>query len=300
MHKKNKHKDGYDLSQLKNVLPELEPFVFVNTFGKETIDFSKPEAVKALNTALLKAHYDISFWEFPNSYLCPAIPGRVDYIHYISDILKRSHIKENIKVLDIGTGANCIYPLLGNREYDWQFIGTDISEKALKTAKKIIVKNELAQVIGLRHQPDKASIFNNVIAETDKFSITMCNPPFYKSEAEALEATTKKLKGLGHATGEFIRNFSGQSQELWFQGGEKAFLHTYLYESSLHKTNCFWYTSLVSNKDNVKSMYKSLKKLNATGVKTIEMKLGNKISRVVAWTFLTPEEQKEWTLNEAI
>lgn len=294
MHKKNKHNTGYDLDQLITVYPKLEPFVFINPHNKQTIDFAKPEAVKALNSALLKAHYNIDFWEFPDSYLCPAIPGRVDYIHHLQDLLKASGIHENISVLDIGTGANCVYPLLGHAVYDWKCIGTDISEPALKTAKKIIVKNELAQVIGLRHQEDKAHMFTGILKDTDAFSASMCNPPFYRSESEAFEATTRKLKGLGHATGIFTRNFSGQAQELWFEGGEKAFLHSYLYESSLHKTQCFWYSSLVSNKEHVKSMTKSLKKLKATDIKVIEMKQGNKVSRIVAWTFLTKDEQKDW------
>jgi len=274
--------------------PKLVPFVFVNQHNNQTIDFAIPEAVKALNTSLLYSHYGITFWEFPNDYLCPPIPGRVDYIHHITKLLKDAKITNNVKVLDVGTGASCIYPLLGNAEYNWEFVGTDISQSALKIAQKNIEENNLSEVISLRLQSDKTSVFNGVLKEEDIFSVAMCNPPFYRSEAEAFEATTRKLKGLGKPTDSVVRNFAGKSHELWFEGGEKAFLHTYLYESSLHKTKCFWYTSLVSSKENLKSMYKSLKKLNATTIKTIEMKQGNKISRVVAWTFLTKEQQEDW------
>jgi len=37
-----------------------------------------------------------------------------------------------------------------------------------------------------------------------------------------------------------------------------------------------------------------LKKLGATEIKTIPMHQGNKVTRVVAWTFLSKEEQLNW------
>lgn len=259
--------------------------MFENKYQTKTIDFANPRAVKALNTALLFKHYNINFWEFPDTNLCPPIPGRVDYIHHVSDLLKSSKTSENISVLDIGTGASCIYPLLGNATYRWYFVATDIDKTSLSYAQKIIIKNELNEVIELRHQNDASQIFKGVLKEDDSFSISICNPPFYKSEAEALEATTRKLKGLNRVGDQVVRNFSGTHNELWYKGGEKAFIHNYLYESSLFKNQCLWFTTLVSRKDLVKGMYMSLKKLGATDIKTINMEQGNKISRIVAWTF---------------
>ncbi len=294
MHKNNKNLEGYDFKLLIENHPELSTFSFLNTYGKETIDFFKPEAVKALNTAILKTYYGLSFWEFPDEYLCPGIPGRVDYIHHINDLLKASKLSNNIKVLDIGVGASCIYPLLGHAEYDWEFVGSDCNKESIAFAETIITKNDLSAAISLRTQPNKSNLLEGVLTKEDSFSVTLCNPPFYKNEKEALEVTTKKLRGLGNKTDEIVRNFSGQASELWFEGGEKAFLHTYLYESSLYKKQSFWFTSLVSNKDHVTSMYISLKKLNATKIVTIDVEQGNKKSRIIAWTFLTPEEQEEW------
>lgn len=284
-HTKNKHKSGYDLDALCEVYPDLLPFVFDNVYETRTIDFANPKAVKALNTALLFKHYNITFWEFPENNLCPPIPGRVDYIHHVADLLKSSGIKKNITVLDIGTGASCIYPILGHAEYHWNFVGTDIDKMSLNCAQSIVDKNGLNESISLRHQKDITEIFKGVLLENDTFSVSICNPPFYKSEAEALEATTRKLKGLNRAEGEVVRNFAGTYNELWYKGGEKAFLHNYLYESSLFKEQCQWFTCLVSKKDLVKGIRTSLKKLGATNIKTINMGQGNKISRIVAWTF---------------
>jgi 23S rRNA (adenine1618-N6)-methyltransferase len=261
------------------------PFVFVNKYEKRTIDFANPKAVKALNSALLVKHYGINHWNFPDVNLCPPIPGRVDYIHHIADLLKSFGIDKNIEVLDIGTGATSIYPLLGNAEYGWKFIGTDIDKTSLENAKNIIINNQLTDSILLRHQKDASQIFKGVLSENDSFSISICNPPFFKSEQEAIEATKRKLKGLNKDNDNPIRNFSGTQNELLYKGGEKAFLHNYLYESSLIKNQCIWFTTLVSKKELVRGMQISLKKLGAKTVKVINMAQGNKVSRMVAWTY---------------
>ncbi|MDD7887810.1 23S rRNA (adenine(1618)-N(6))-methyltransferase RlmF [Flavivirga sp. 57AJ16] len=284
-HSNNIHKSGYDIDALSHSYPDLKQFVFENKYQTKTIDFANPKAVKALNTALLFAHYNIKFWEFPDNNLCPPVPGRVDYLHHLADLLDQSHAHGSIDILDIGTGASCIYPMLGKAVYHWSFVGTDIDKKALQYAQNIISKNELDNAIELRHQMNSANILKGVLNESDTFSAAICNPPFYKSETEAMGATMRKLKGLNMGD-TVVRNFSGTHNELWYKGGEKAFVHNYLYESSLYKNQCHWFTTLVSKKDLVKGMQVSLKKLGATEVKVINMGQGNKISRIVAWTFL--------------
>ena len=294
MHKNNKHSKDYNFKALIKDSPELAEFVFESKYGKDTIDFANPKAVKSLNSALLKTHYGIDYWNFPDANLCPPIPGRVEYIHVLNDLLQASKLQKDVTVLDVGTGASCIYPLLGYSEYKWNFIASEVDPLAFENAKDIVDKNNLNNHIDLRFQNDSQFILKGILQPSENITATLCNPPFYKNEAEANENALRKLKGLGNGTNDLKRNFSGKANELWYPGGEKAFLHNYLYQSSLYKTNCFWYTSLVSKKELVKSMQSSLKKLGATEVKTLQMALGNKISRVVAWTFLTEEEQKNW------
>lgn len=292
MHKNNKHSKDYNFKALIKDSPELAEFVFESKYGKDTIDFANPKAVKSLNSALLKTHYGIDYWNFPDANLCPPIPGRVEYIHVLNDLLRASKLQKDVTVLDVGTGASCIYPLLGYSEYKWNFIASEVDPLAFENAKDIVDKNNLNNHIDLRFQNDSQFILKGILQPSENITATLCNPPFYKNEAEANENALRKLKGLGNAANELKRNFSGKANELWYPGSEKAFLHNYLYQSSLFKANCFWYTSLVSKKELVKSMQSSLKKLGATEVKTLQMALGNKISRVVAWTFLTEEEQK--------
>ncbi len=281
MHPNNKHQANYNIPKLVAVNPVLKAYVFTNKHQTQTIDFSNPQAVKALNKALLKAHYNISYWHFSDKNLCPPIPSRADYLHYLNDLF--SNKKKKRTILDIGTGATCIYPILGNALFNWQFVGTDIDSNSLKNAQLIIDKNRLNNIIQLRVQKDKTQVLKGIFTSNDFFDAVMCNPPFYKSLDEANNANKRKQQNLNITSKE--RNFSGNNNELWYKGGEKAFLHNYLYESSLFKLQCNWFTSLVSKKENIKRMYSSLKKLNATEIKTITMQHGNKITRIVAWRF---------------
>ncbi|TMM28819.1 23S rRNA (adenine(1618)-N(6))-methyltransferase RlmF [Polaribacter aestuariivivens] len=279
LHPKNKFNKGYDFNDLIKVNPSLKEFVSENKYGTTTIDFSNPKAVKELNKGLLFSYDKIAVWDFPDENLCPPIPGRLDYIHHLADVLAE---EKNIKILDIGTGATCIYPLLGVAAYNWNFVATDIDLDSLDTAQDIIGDNKLEQNITLRQQFDENHILKGIIEEGDSFTATMCNPPFYKSAEEAQGANRRKNRNLGNSA---VRNFSGNNNELWYVGGEKAFLHNYLYESSLYKTSSKWFTSLVSKKENVESLEKSSKKLGATEFKVIPLSQGNKVTRIVCWRF---------------
>lgn len=292
LHPKNVHQTGYDFAALEKAFPALSEFVLTNEHKITTIDFGNAKAVKALNTSLLRTHYGIKYWVFSDKNLTPPVPSRANYIHYLADLIPANTTTKPTTILDIGTGASCIYPLLGHAIYDWNFVGTEIDAYALKSAKNIVDKNQLSTKIDIRLQNDKNNMFKSIVKTDERFYASMCNPPFYASQEEAKEANTQKIKGLGKES--VARNFSGMHHELWYTGGEKAFLHNYLYQSSLIKTQCFWFTTLVSKKKNVKSMYASLEKLGAKEIKTIPMQQGNKISRIVAWTFLDKKEQKDW------
>ena len=301
LHPRNKHRFGYDFKQLIQCCPDLKDLVFINEHETQTIDFSNAEAVKLLNKALLISEYDIVNWDIPTNYLCPPLPGRADYIHYIADLLTESNNGilpegENIQGLDIGIGANCIYPIIGNTTYGWSFVGSDIDEKALQNCKVIIGLNEkLIDFISLQLQTEPRFIFKNIITPEDRFAFTICNPPFHVSAMDAAKANIRKTNNLENTkSNQTLLNFGGQNTELWCDGGEIRFLTQMVYESAKFPMNCFWFTTLVSKKENLKSIYKTLQKVNAVTVKTIEMAQGQKTSRFVAWTFLSEAQQKSW------
>ena len=284
--------------------PELVNFVKPSKYGVETIDFSNPNAVKVLNKALLNHYYGIKNWEFPDENLCPPIPGRADYIHHIADLLSENNfdtipIGDKITCFDIGVGANCIYPIIGVIEYGWKFIGSDIDLKSIESAKNIVNSNSsLKDKIAIRLQEYRNNIFYGIVSKEEKFDLSICNPPFHSSSEDAQKGTRRKVKNL---SGKIVKaptlNFAGIGNELIYEGGEYKFILNMIGESQEFSKNCYWFSTLVSKQSNLKGIYKSLEKVEATHTKTISMGTGNKSSRIVAWTFLSKEEQKEWREN---
>ena len=293
LHPRNKHLGLYDFKSLTTVYPELSSFVKLNTFGNESISFFDPKAVKSLNSALLKLYYRIDNWDIPEGYLCPPIPGRADYIHNLADLINHNEISQvttQIKILDIGVGANCIYPIIGSHEYGWKFTGVEIDEVAYNSAQNIITANQiLKDNVELRYQNNAELIFFNVIKKDDYFEASMCNPPFHSSAEEAMKGSLRKTKGIQkHKNIKEIKpilNFGGQAHELWCAGGEAAFIHNMIIESVDFARQVNWFTTLVSKETNLPKIYKLLEKVNAKKVQTINMSQGNKTSRIVAWTY---------------
>lgn len=301
LHPRSLHRDRYDFKQLTSSCPELAAVVKPNVYGDESVDFADPAAVRTLNKALLKFHYQIDHWDIPEGYLCPPIPGRADYLHYIADLLAGSNYGhmppgEKIRVLDIGVGASCIYPLIGCTTYGWSFIGSETDGVALDSARRIILSNpKLKEKVELKIQENPKDYFYGILRKDDKIDFTVCNPPFHASAAEAQATNLRKIKNLKREKPARPNlNFGGQSNELWCEGGEKRFVGKMIRESRKFSTSCFWFTSLVSKETSLKAIYATLKKVAAEDVKTIPMGQGNKKSRIVAWTFLTGPEQKKW------
>ena len=300
LHPRNLHRAPYDFKKLIKSCPDLAPFVLVNKYKNESIDFADPVAVKVLNRAILSHFYKINYWDIPENYLCPPIPGRADYIHYVADLLNFKNGQANKVVgLDIGMGANCVYPIIGHQSYGWNFAGSDVDPKAIQSAQKIVNGNpDLTSFIECRLQPSSSNIFKGIIRPEDQFSFTMCNPPFHKSLAEAMEGTKRKWRNLGHKKSgqKSALNFGGQHAELWYPGGEQAFIIKMIEESTLFSRQCLWFTSLVSKKTTLPALYHSLRTHNTVDVKTIEMSQGQKVSRIVAWTFMDENTRKTWQL----
>ncbi|WP_218841864.1 23S rRNA (adenine(1618)-N(6))-methyltransferase RlmF [Winogradskyella ursingii] len=305
LHPRSRHRERYNFDELIKSSPKLAAFVAPNDYGDDSINFFDPEAVKALNKALLVHHYNLEFWDLPQHYLCPPIPGRADYIHNIADLLHESaqHFGKTeipkgsrIKGLDIGVGANCIYPIIGNHEYSWSFVGSDTDETAVASAKTIVENNtNLKSNIEIKLQEQPNSILKGIIQPKDQFDFTICNPPFHASLDEAQKASARKNKNLrGKSNLKPVLNFGGQHNELWTKGGEFRFVKDMIYESRNFGKQCFWFTSLISKESNLKPLFKILKKVNVESFKTIEMGQGHKISRFITWTFLSDQEQKDW------
>ncbi|MEN8147588.1 MAG: 23S rRNA (adenine(1618)-N(6))-methyltransferase RlmF [Campylobacterota bacterium] len=301
LHPRNLHNDRYDFKALIKSEPGLASFVRENNYGDLSIDFADPEAVLVLNRALLSHFYGVQKWTIPKNYLCPPIPGRADYIHYIADLLAESNggkvpSGENIAGLDVGVGANCIYPIVGSTIYGWRFVGSDIDKVSIKSARSLVENNDaLKGKIEIREQTNPDNIFTGIIGKSDRFDFTLCNPPFHRSAEEASAGTQRKNRNLTKDKRKnSALNFGGQANELWCPGGEVAFIKKMIRQSVVHSKKVFWFSTLVSKKENLPTIYKALQLLKPAEVRTIEMKQGQKATRVVAWTFLTNKMQRQW------
>lgn len=311
LHKRNLHQGRYDFSKLVAALPELKRFVIKNPRGEQSINFSDPMAVKLLNKALLAHHYGVTYWDIPQGYLCPPIPGRADYVHRLAELLTKECKSLNhnlVRALDIGVGANCIYPIVGSTQYGWEYVGSDVDPISVKNANRIAEHNHVLKgKIECRLQSESQHFFKAIIQPGEHYDLTTCNPPFHKSLQDAQQGTDRKLKNLSankEKRGQRVQkqsskepsklNFGGQNAELWCPGGEAAFIKNMAFESRDFARQVLWFSTLISKKENVRWMRKNLEKAGAKEVQIVEMSQGQKVSRFMAWTFKTPQQRQEW------
>ncbi len=297
-HPRNKHQGRYDFPALVNVLPGLKEKLNVTPRGEASINFHDSESVKALNKALLIHSYNLKYWDIPDGFLCPPVPSRSDYIHYIADeLIKINQGKNprNIIALDIGTGANLIYPIIGTKEYNWNFIASDIDNNSIANVKEIISENDLDKKIITRIQKNKNHIFQGIIQEDEYMDITICNPPFHASAADAEKGTQRKLKNiLKNKSQKLNLNFSGKSNELWYEGGEINFIKKMILESELFKNQVLLFSSLISKEKNIKPLILLLEKSKASMMKLIPLHHGNKKIRILLWSFMNNKQMDAW------
>ena len=297
LHPRNRHHSRYDLEALCQAVPALRDFITLSPAGEQTINFADPLAVKTLNKALLAHFYGVAHWDIPEGFLCPPVPGRADYVHHLADLLAEDRdgiIPQQATVLDIGTGANLIYPLIGAHEYRWRFTGSEIGAEAFASAQAIINANPgLSRAIRLRRQKDAASIFNGIIHKNEQYEATLCNPPFHDSAASARAGSERKRRNLGQDKDDAL-NFGGQQQELWCDGGEVAFIKQMIAESKGFARQVMWFTSLVSKGENLPPLYRALTDVGAVKVVKKEMSQGQKQSRFIAWSFMDDEQRRRF------
>lgn len=290
MHPRNQHQDRYDFDALTHAYPALQPYVLGNPSGEPTIDFSDAQAVYALNHALLTHHYGITHWALPKGALCPGIPGRADYIHHLADLIGSSEASTaKSRIFDVGTGANCIYPILGCQLYAWKFVGSEIDPQSLKSARAIVELNaSLRNHVRILRQKNPQALFAGLIKPSDRFAATLCNPPFHDSAEAAQASSQRKSRNLNRAKvgkGAAQLNFGGQNTELWCEGGELGFIQQMIRESVDYEAQVGWFTSLVSKSTHIPPLETALKQVSAAEVKVIPMHQGQKSSRILAWRF---------------
>ncbi|KAI5059362.1 hypothetical protein GOP47_0025681 [Adiantum capillus-veneris] len=175
MHPFNKYAENPpDFNLLASRYPSFKEYVSYTPNGRAKIDWTDFNATRELTRVLLEHDFGIHWW-IPDGQLCPTVPNRANYIHWIQDLLTNfpapwhAIAEDSILGLDIGTGANCIYPLLGAAIHGWHFIGTDATDTALEWAQWNVQQNShLAGLISIRSVTDHSKRKHGVIDNEEK------------------------------------------------------------------------------------------------------------------------------------
>ena len=270
---------------------------------RKRLDFQDPAALKCLTKTLL--HHDFQLnWDMPLNRLCPALTVRLNYLHWIEDLLatmdlapvasnhgdavspsSSSSLSSSTTStptpsspprlgLDIGTGASIIYPLLGCQLHAaWHFVATEVDMESIAVAQQNIDTNHLNHRI--RIVPVLQPLATPILAPLNhqRFSFTMCNPPFFK---------LTKILPFDTATGQ-----SATSSETITSGGEVSFVSQMVDESLQWKHQCGWFTSMFGKKSSVKPVYDKLKAMKEiTSIQTTRLVQGKTSRWAIAWSYV--------------
>lgn len=275
MNPKNKYfKNPPDFKILSEKHPEFRKYIKKVNENYYTIDWKDSNALKELCRVLLLNDYNIQYWEIPDGYLIPSITGRCNYIHWIHDLLEEDCIQnsELITGIDIGCGANCIYPLLGNKIYKWKYVCSEVNSMSIEIANRIINKNNLTEEINIIHQTNSKYIYKNILSSTSHIYFSMCNPPYFSFE--------EKKHDNPNTSCEYT------SQEVYCEGGEYKFIKKMIKESKIFQNNVIWFTTLVGKKSNLNLLLEYLAKIKEIKrIKDITFYQGKLARWGLAWSY---------------
>ena len=266
------------------------------------LDWSSPRSMTELCRVLLWHDFGVR-WELPPDRLCPTVPSRLNYLLWLEDLLALPRTGDGGRGgetavppplgVDIGTGASCIYPLLGVAQLGWRFIATEIDPVSLGAARRNVSLNSWEESIDVRavSAPEElagtscqeAPLLLGVLRADERVAFCMCNPPFYD------EAEYPPSPAAQHAP------CAASHSEQFAPGGEVGFVLRLIRESQQLGTQVGWYSSLLGRKASLRPLLSALRKARASRVRTTELSQGVTLRWVVAWSFAVGDGAAEAT-----
>ncbi|KRY38751.1 Methyltransferase-like protein 16 [Trichinella spiralis] len=218
MHPRNFYRNNPpNFAELALQYPDFRQHCAIDIYGKVNFNFKNPDAIRALTNVLLKKDFGLSI-EIPPDSLVPRIPGRLNYIHWLQDLAASHFPDESVRCIDIGSGASCIYPLLGAKVCGWKFIAVEKLPDAIECARKNVMKNNLQNLISVVEVDGPINLYNVVeqLGAEMICSFCMCNPPFFDSQ---------RKEGPGNLSSPSRRPAPhsctvGRHEEMFADGGE--------------------------------------------------------------------------------
>ncbi|XP_015191202.1 PREDICTED: methyltransferase-like protein 16 homolog, partial [Polistes dominula] len=278
MHPRNIYKENPDFKQLALLYPEFRKVATTDLRGKVHIDFKNEDTLRVLTKILLKHDFNLTV-EIPPNKLVPTVPLRLNYVLWIEDLMTYASFTEmnNVKGIDIGTGAVCIYSLLLAKMYGCSMFGTDIDETSIESAIENIKNNSLENLIKVI-KVDKENIFKEVINENEHFHFSMCNPPFFETQGN-LDKVIKQQPPRNAPT--------GNNEELSVEGGETLFVTRMIEESIQIGDKIKIYTTMLGKRKNSFYFPKFLKRHGINNFTLTEFCQGYTKRWGLAWSFLS-------------
>ncbi|XP_043495887.1 RNA N6-adenosine-methyltransferase mettl16 isoform X2 [Polistes fuscatus] len=185
---------------------------------------------------------------------------------------------KNIKGIDIGTGAVCIYPLLLAKMYGYSMLGTEINETSIESAIENVKNNTLENLIKVI-KVDEENIFKEVINENEHFHFTMCNPPFFETQGNLEKAKRHPPRNAP----------TGSDEELSVEGGELLFITRMIEESIQIGDKIKIYTTMIGKRKNSLYFPKFLRRNGIKNFTWTEFCQGHTKRWGLAWSFLSME-----------
>ncbi|KRY89815.1 Methyltransferase-like protein 16 [Trichinella pseudospiralis] len=229
MHPRNFYRNNPpNFAELALQYPDFRQHCAIDIYGKVSFNFKNPDAIRALTNVLLKKDFGLSI-EIPPDSLVPRIPGRLNYIHWLQDLAASHFPDESVRCIDIGSGASCIYPLLGAKLCGWKFVAVEKLPDAIECARKNVMKNNLQNLINVVEVDGPINLYNVVqqLGSDTICSFCMCNPPFFDSQ---------RKEGPGNLSFASRRPAPhsctvGRHEEMYADGGEVHFVKRIINDS---------------------------------------------------------------------
>ncbi|XP_014770836.1 RNA N6-adenosine-methyltransferase mettl16 isoform X2 [Octopus bimaculoides] len=279
MHPRNLYKKRKpNFKELALKYPEFRSYLEQNLSGKLVLDFKNPAALRLLSTILLKEDLGLEV-DIPTNRLVPTIPLRLNYIHWIEDLIVSHQSSLPVQGIDIGTGSCCIYPLLGHKLNGWKFLATELDEESAAKAIENVEKNNFQDSITIK-KVSKLESLRSVVEETNEtYDFCMCNPPFYSNEEEPVVASPFNKRAAPHAAA------TASSVESVTWGGEYQFVNQLIQDSLVLRNRVRIYTSMVGKKQNLLALKYELRSLKVPVFSSTEFCQGKTMRWGLGWSF---------------
>ncbi|XP_040605068.1 RNA N6-adenosine-methyltransferase METTL16 isoform X2 [Mesocricetus auratus] len=246
MHARNRYKDKPpDFAYLASKYPDFKQHIQINLSGRVSLNFKDPEAVRALTCTLLREDFGLSI-DIPLERLIPTVPLRLNYIHWVEDLIGHQASDKSTlrRGIDIGTGASCIYPLLGATLNGWYFLATEVDDMCFNYAKKNVEQNNLSDLIKVVKVPQKTLLMDALKEESEIiYDFCMCNPPFFANELEAQGVNSRNSRRPPPSSVN-----TGGITEIMAEGGELEFVKRIIHDSLQLKKRLRWYSCMLGKK----------------------------------------------------